>query len=239
MRNVVVGFVFLLLSPLVIQAQTQQTGWVAAFTTFKLNDEFSVHFDGQLRSTDNLEQLQTILIRPGINFHLTKDFSVTAGYAFIPNRRNIGTKSALLNEHRIWQQALYSHKARRTSLSHRFRFEQRFLPKATISSNTIETSGFDTAYRLRYFVRQIIPLTSHKPFKEGWFLALQNEVFANVGNKSAVNGKVFDQNRLYGAVGYRFPGKIDLEVGYMNQYIQTRSSSTTNHIVQFALYRHL
>lgn len=239
MRNVVIGFLFLLLSPLAIQAQTQQTGWVAAFTTFKLNDEFSVHFDGQLRGTDHLEQFQTILIRPGINFHLTKDFSVTAGYAFISNRRNIGTQSALLNEHRLWQQALYSHKASRTSLSHRFRVEQRFLPKASVSTTNIETKGFDTAYRFRYFVRQIIPLTNHKPFKEGWFLALQNEVFANVGNKSAVNGKVFDQNRLYGAAGYRFPGKIDLEVGYMNQYIQTRSSSTTNHIVQFALYRRL
>ncbi|MBN8428426.1 MAG: DUF2490 domain-containing protein [Xanthomonadales bacterium] len=62
----------------------------------------------------------------------------------------------------------------------------------------------------------------------------------NFGNTSNVNGKFFDQNRLYLAMGYRLSTKADLEVGYMNQYINGKGTSfTNNHIVQLATYLRL
>jgi hypothetical protein len=103
----------------------------------------------------------------------------------------------------------------------------------------LETDGYDNAYRFRYFIRNIIPLATRGAFSTGPFFALQNELFLNTGDKSAVNGKAFDQNRLYGAVGYRLKGKLDLEAGYMNQYINTRTSFVNNHIVQLAVYKRL
>jgi len=92
---------------------------------------------------------------------------------------------------------------------------------------------------LRYFIRGIIPFTKQPEFSRGLFLALQNEVFLNTGNKTAVNGKIFDQNRLYAAIGYRLPGKIDIEAGYMNQYTVTPASFINNHIAQIAVYKRL
>jgi len=53
-----------------------------------------------------------------------------------------------------------------------------------------------------------------------------------------VNGKTFDQNRFYVALGYRI-SKIDMELGYMNQYTKTASGSITNNIGQFAVYKRL
>ena len=219
--------------------QPQFSGWLASFNIFKLNSKLSIHFDAQLRSTDGWQQVQTILLRPGLNVHLNKQWTITAGYAFISNRRTVSGISDLLPEHRIWQQALFSHKLKNVSISHRFRFEERFISKAVLTNNELKTNGSDQAFRFRYFIRNILPFAGSKSFSKGSFFALQNEVFLNTGNKSAVNGKTFDQNRLYAAIGYRLPGKFDIEGGYMNQYISTSSSFINNHIAQIAVYKRL
>jgi hypothetical protein len=231
--------VFSFLITLSASAQEQFSGWVGSFNTFKLSDRFSLHFDAQLRSTDNLEQVGAILLRPGLNFHLNKTFVFTAGHMFNISRRNVAGLSSLLTEHRIWQQALINQKVSKIAIAHRFRFEERFIPRAKVAADGLETDGYDQAFRFRYFIRSIFPLMAQQTFTSGPFLALQNEVFLNTGNKTAVNGKAFDQNRLYGAVGYRFPGKMDVEVGYMNQYSNTRTSFINNHILQLAVYKRL
>lgn len=222
-------------------AQVQQSGWLASFNTFKINPTWSLHFDAQARSTDDVKQLQSLLLRPGINYHINKAWVATAGYAYIPARRTIGNKSELLAEHRAWQQLVYNHKINRVASVHRLRFEQRFLPIVNYNLADIWKDGHESAYRLRYFMRHLMPLRNSAVFSEGLFFALQDEVFINTGNKSNVNGRAFDQNRLYLAFGYRLPhSKIDLEAGYMNQYLTGRNKSiTNNHIAQLAVYKRL
>lgn len=222
-------------------AQVQQSGWVASFNTFGLAPKWSLHFDAQARSSDNVKQVQTLLFRPGINYHINKAWVVTAGYAYIPNRRTIGNISELLSEHRVWQQLVYNHKINRIASAHRLRFEQRFLPQVVFDLGNLQKNGHHTAYRLRYFTRHLLPLKKGDTFTGGPFFALQDEVFINTGNKSFVNGRSFDQNRLYLAFGYRVPNsKLDLEAGYMNQYIQGRGRAlTNNHIAQLAVYKRL
>jgi hypothetical protein len=222
-----------------LQAQTQFSGWLASFNTFKINNKLSLHFDAQLRSTDELKNVQTVLLRPGLNVHVHKNWVLTGGYAYIANRRTVSSLSELLPEHRIWQQAVYNQKIQKVSVAHRVRFEERFISKARVQSNELETDGYDQAFRFRYFLRSVIPFSSEAVFTKGPFFALQNEFFLNTGNRSAVNGKTFDQNRLYAAIGYRLPGKIDLEAGYMNQYTSTRTSFVNNHIAQLAVYKRL
>src|SRR5690349_18116359 len=112
------------------------TGWLASFNTIKLNNAFSLHFDGQLRSTDQVKQLQTILLRPGLNYHVNKQFVATLGYAYIGNRRTIDTFAGIAPEHRVWQQLLISHPVDFVSVSHRFRLEQRFLSRSVRGINS-------------------------------------------------------------------------------------------------------
>ena len=79
-----------------------------------------------------------------------------------------------------------------------------------------------------------------KAFTKGVFAALQNEIFVNMGNTANVNGKFFDQNRLYLALGYRLRSAFDLEAGYLNQYISGRNKTfTNNHVLQVAGYLRL
>lgn len=241
MRRLVFAFVLFLLSLSAAAQQVQQSGWVASFNTFRLSPNWSLHFDAQLRSTDDLKQVQSIILRPGINYHINKAWTATAGYAFIPNRRTIGGMSELFTEHRTWQQLAYSHKISAATTVHRLRFEQRFTPAVAFDFGDISKGGHNQAYRLRYFIRNVLPLKQQPSFTGGPFFALQNEVFLNTGDKSAVNGRLFDQNRLYLAFGYRLPRtKLDLEAGYLNQYIEGRGRVVTNnHVAQIALYKRL
>lgn len=242
MKKQVFGCFILLLvmGTLHVSAQSQFSGWGASFNTFKLNKKFSAHTDVQWRSTDELKQMQTLLLRPGINFHANKHLILTAGYAYISNRNRSGNLSAYIPEHRIWQQVIYNHKIKTVFTQHRFRLEQRFLSTTGIVNNELEKTGTVTSHRARYFIRNILPLQNAASFTGGWFGALQNEVFVNVASNDRVNGKFFDQNRVYLAIGYRINKSFDLEAGYMNQYVSGRGDRfTNNHIAQLATYLRL
>jgi hypothetical protein len=218
-------------------AQSQFTGWVASFNTFKVGKKISIHADAQIRSTDEIKQVQTFLIRSGLNFHLNKKTTVTTGYAFISNKRTVSNVSGYAPEHRIWEQLLYNHKLKNIFVSHRFRLEQRFISKSIVVNNELKNDGAVYANRFRYFIRNILPLKKEATFTKGMFVALQNEVFVNFGNTSTVNGKFFDQNRLYLATGFRLNPKADMEIGYINQYVNGRGSQfTNNHVLQLATY---
>lgn len=140
------------------------------------------------------------------------------------------------------------------TLMHRLRLEQRYLPKHHPEGDQLVRDGHREAHRLRYFFRGIIPLSAQPDgaamagagpaksaaFTKGFFAAIQNEIFFNLGDRSAVNGKLFDQNRMLLAGGYRLSKQFDMELGYMNQYISgAGAASTNNHIVQLATYLRL
>ncbi|WEK37362.1 MAG: DUF2490 domain-containing protein [Candidatus Pseudobacter hemicellulosilyticus] len=231
--------------PILAFSQTQFTGWVAAFNTFKLNKDLSIHFDAQVRGTDQVQQIQSILLRPGLNWHTGKRTILTTGYAYVQNRRTISGISGLAPEHRIWQQFIYNHPltigsgaaARKGSFQHRLRLEQRFISKSFADGHELTHDGNVYANRIRYFFRNVTPIVPWSATGTGPFLGLQNELFINFGDKSVVNGETFDQNRAYAALGYRLHTRFDAEIGYMNQYVNGRNKAfTNNHILQLAAY---
>jgi len=232
---------FLIVNSIPASSQSRFSGWFASLNSIKTGKKTSIHAEFQLRSSDQVKQLQTILLRSGFNYHLKKNMVLTAGYGYILNRRPLIILSAFGHEHRIWQQFLVSHAIKKNQLSHRFRLEERYLERvASTNGTTFFRDGYDYTTRFRYFVRDIIPFSSAPVFTEGPFAALQNEVFVNVTDKNNVNGKFFDQNRFYVAAGYRFHKKFDLEIGYMNQYISGANKTfINNHILQLASYLRL
>lgn len=227
--TVLVALLFAL--PCLSFAQAQETsGWAAWFNTYRISDKVGIHFDGQVRSSDEFEFVKNVLIRPGVTWFIDDSKNVTAGYALIKTfNRPEAAPDYDLTEHRIWEQFIYTHKVRQINLSHRLRLEQRFIGQ-------LNEDVF--SQRLRYFARAIVPLQKPDgtPFSKGAFLALQNEVFLNLQNKDELNGSLFDQNRAYAAVGYRFSPALDLEAGYLNQAIKGKSRSVLNNVVQLAVY---
>lgn len=212
-------------------AQTNElSGWAAWFHTQKFNNHWGAAFDGQFRSAHHGAYLRNMLLRPSASYYFDKNHRTDLGYAYIATNGRAGDNKTFRPEHRIFQQFIISHKAgSNTAVSHRFRLEQRFLGQTATQQDIF-------AQRFRYFVRGVVPFNKDAVFTKGTFLALQNEAFANVQNKDKINKHTFDQNRAYMALGYRLNKMIDVEAGYLNQYIKQAETYTINHVMQVALY---
>lgn len=215
----------LLLSLPAAAADHEQSGWLAWFNSAALDGRLGLVSDIQLRTRDDLEGPRNLLIRPGLSWQIAPSHALMGGYAHI-GTFNAGRPDAV--EHRLWQQYLFSHRAGRASVVQRLRLEQRFIGRP----------GAPDAYsdRLRWFTRAVVPLADGAPFRRGTFVALQNEVFLGLSGRDDLNGRVFDQNRAYLAVGWRDGSGRDYEIGYLNQWINARGGDVINHIVQCALY---
>ncbi|MGP2553986.1 DUF2490 domain-containing protein [Mucilaginibacter rubeus] len=177
-------------------------------------------FDAQFRSADQYDYLRNILLRPSVNYYFANNKIAALGYAYAANNgRNADGAPTFRPESRIWEQFIVNQKlGKATILQHRLRLEQRFVGNTTLRNDQY------FAQRFRYFARAVISLRHDTLFTQGPFISLQNEVFINARNKSKVNGRIFDQNRAYVAIGYRLSKKMGIEKGYLNQYIRHRDS---------------
>lgn len=207
----------------------QNSGWLMFLNSTKFNDKWGLHLDVQLRTAHSWDGVRNFLFRPGVTYYINKNSNATLGYLLTNTYlKQDGAADDTLTEHRIWEQYILTHKIKPLYLQHRLRLEQRF----------IETAGADFfSQRFRYFFRAVLPLSKvQESFVAGPFVALQNELFFNVQHKDKLNGKLFDQNRAYGAAGYRFSKSFDVEAGYLNQSVNGRSANTTNNAIQLAFY---
>lgn len=216
----------------IAKSQTSFMGWAGTFQNYKINKRIGFYFDAQWRSTARLQQMNALLLRPGINFYLSPSFTATAGYAFIPQQRIFSGVTGYLPEHRVWEQLVFTHKVKpvHATVSHRLRHEHRVLPRYHAEDNQLVRDGQRYAGRVRYFTRGIVAMSRNKD--KGPFAAVQNEIFFHTAD-----GGSFDQNRAYVAAGYRMSKQFDVELGYMNQYIANVGGvSANNHILQVATY---
>ncbi|RZL30008.1 MAG: DUF2490 domain-containing protein, partial [Pedobacter sp.] len=197
----------------------------------KFNEKWGLQFDFQVRSADDWDHVRNTLVRPALQYFISKNSNVALGYLWQTTQTTpVGADyTVTLNEHRIFEQYIYNHKIKSVFASHRLRLEQRFIGR--LANEDLFSQRF------RYFFRLIQPLQkTEATFTKGAFVALQNEVFLNLQNNDELSNKVFDQNRAYLAAGYRFSKQFDIEVGYMNQAIKGRANNTVNNIAQLALY---
>jgi hypothetical protein len=213
-----------------ISAQTvhQNSGWFMLLNNTKFSKKWGMQFDVQIRSSDNWGYVRNTLVRPAVQYFINDKNNVALGYLWQTTQNQTISGNVFANEHRIFEQYIYTHKLSSIFASHRFRVEQRFIERG-------EENVF--AQRFRYFVRLIQPLQKKQAsFTKGAFVALQNEVFLNIQHREKINNSFFDQNRLYLAGGYRFSKKLDLELGYLNQQSKGIANNTVNNVVQLAVY---
>jgi hypothetical protein len=214
--------------------------WLMYFGNHKFSNKLGLHVEAQVRRHDVVSDWQQLLLRTGLDVY-TANARYTIGYAFVETYSYGDFPVAnAFPEHRIWQQALLTQTLGRVKLSHRYRLEQRFLGNAA----TGEFTNGRYENRFRYMVRANIPIQGKTLEPKEFYFGFYDEVMLNFGKDVRYN--LFDQNRLYGALGYHV-GKIGrLEIGYMLQTIQQRSLYTAldpprniienNHTIQIGLF---
>lgn len=231
--------VFILFSHQVLAQNNRFMIWGAFFNTTKLgNSKWTFQFDGQMRSTADIRDVNQIMIRPALLYNFNNQHNIGIGYGFVPSYQARGNVSGLISENRIFQQYIYKQRIRAITIDHRFRTEERFVGTSVNENGDLKRTGNLFSGRFRYNFRAIIPLIKTDTFSRGAFVSLQDEVFLNVLQRDHVNGKTFDQNRVYTSLGYRFSKKFDAEIGYMHQFIRGGNTirQQNNHVLQAAFY---
>ncbi|MCK0108143.1 DUF2490 domain-containing protein [Flavobacteriaceae bacterium S0825] len=204
--------VFALTIPLIGFSQDSNLGnWLIYIGNKKLNSKWNIHNEVQYRNYNAVGDLEQLLLRTGVGYNITEKNNILLGYGYILSENYVGNTDdkASVNEHRIFQQYTTKQSIGKVKLSHRYRFEQRFVEE-------------DFKLRFRYFLSLNVPLKNNESGESPFYLSAYNEIFLN--SKSSI----FDRNRVYAGLGYNVNKNVRIELGYMNQFFETTSRDQLN-----------
>lgn len=213
--------------------------WYSVFGDHRLGkSRWSLWYDVHVRRSGLTgERWQQLLIRPGVQFELTPEARVGAGYAFIKTHQyGDDPVAARFPEHRLWQQISLSQRTGGVTVAHRFRLENRWLGVM----GPIGTPGVEPEVeRWRFTQRMRYQIRGTKPFgagPTGLYATAFNEVFIGLGRDVQLN--ILEQNRLFGGLGWRFTPTLRAEAGYMEQQIIRASGRRVerNHTVTVTVF---
>lgn len=194
-----------------LKAQRSNVGnWLIYIGNKKLDSSWNVHSEIQYRNYNAIGDLEQLLLRTGLGYTFNNGKNnALIGYGYIHSENYLDNSelSISVKEHRIFQQFTAVSFIGIVKLQHRYRIEQRFVEQ-------------DFKQRFRYFLSLNIPVFTK--IEQSIYLSAYNEIFVKT------EASVFDRNRLYGGVGYKINKNIKVEIGYMNQFYETRNRSQLN-----------
>jgi len=194
--------------------------WVMYYGDLRLSEKSGIHLEAQWRRSGPVLNPQQLLLRTGVNYHLSTAVMLTAGYCFV-HTSPYGNFPAASGypENRLWQQVQAKARFGMLEWTGWLRTEQRFskLPVLDVVSGEFVPGEAVYTNRFRQLNRLSIPFTGKEITDRTFYLSVYDEIFINSGRSIAAN--FLDQNRAYVAIGYRFPKIGRLELGFMEQTV--------------------
>lgn len=197
-------------TPSLAQVDENELGaWYMYFWNVAAGDrKFGLQGDIQHRNWDSGGDLEQLLIRGGLTWQPDDGRGLyTFGLAHITSEA-FGPSGQAVREKRVYQEALLPQRVgRRMYMTHRFRFEQRWV------------AGQDFRLRGRYFFALNVPFNQDTLAAGAHYFSFYNELFVNL-NKDIGDGRsvdAFDRNRFYLAYGYSIRDNLRVQFGYMHQ----------------------
>jgi hypothetical protein len=196
---------------------------VGAWTILSTTDAFQTEdgpgrwlyaVDVQARYFDPGSGANQYLVRPGIGYDLGNSLSVWAGYARIRSRNQAGR---VADENRYWQQLSWTTgRWGKGKVTMRTRLEERSV-----------SVGNDTGVVLRFLTKYTQPIGQNG----GMGLILSLEPFVDLRDTDWGGQSGLGQNRASIGIEWRLSDKLNIETGYMNQFIFADSGSDRmNHL---------
>lgn len=124
-----------------------------------------------------------------------------------------------INENRLFQQVVYSQNTNQGLLTHRLRFEQRF-----IHDVAPEQKFFGT--RLRYQIGFLIPLQGKELNNGEFYLNIYNEFYFTL---TGVKATVYNENWTYAGIGYQSKKYGRFEIGPLLQRVIVEKQHDVRH----------
>jgi hypothetical protein len=191
-----------------LKAQNSEIGnWFIYFGNQRINKKWNWWNEVQYRNYNFIGDLRQLVFRTGLGFNLTENNNnVLLGYTYVYSEPYVpGTSKKTSNSNNtIYQQFITRQNFGRVFIQHRYRIEERFFTN-------------DFGMRFRYFLSFNIPITKEVIESKVVYLSAYNEIFLRSKDP------VFDQDRIYGAVGYAINNFLRLETGLMYQIFENEN----------------
>lgn len=206
------------------QGGAEQSAWYMYFGDHPVSPNWDLHLEGQYRREGLGQRWEQLLVRPGVQRHFAHGLSALVAYTYLRDYPYEGgtlgepTTTGPQPEHRILEQLQVEHPLlgageRAIKLEHRFRLEQRFEGTAT---EGVGVTDWEFAERARYRLTANVPFRWDTRGPRPDYASVYNEVFANFGPHAGTNA--LNQDRTYGALGWKLGDAFTAEVGYLYQY---------------------
>lgn len=187
--------------------------WATFVFQGKASDILRGYLELQPRIDTGVTDLNLVIVRGAFSAEIAPQT-----YAWFGIGRFEGVGSDQVDENRLWQQITYEGTSNPMKVVFRSRFEERFIGK---------TEG--TGLRWRNLVRGVAPIGGENTCFS-W--VLQNEHFWNLNDVKGGPQSGFDQNRFFIGPNIQLTSKINMDVGYLNQFIQRPSGNNrVNHVL--------
>ncbi|WP_068944678.1 DUF2490 domain-containing protein [Chryseobacterium timonianum] len=195
------------------QSRDSYNMWFQYLMSAKLTDKSTLTALSQYRSFDLAYDTRLFLVSAYVDYEVAPEVRPAVGAMFLilDSYKSDNSKKERY-EKRPFQQVSLGGNIGRTSISHRFRVEERFI------SNPNEF-----IVRLRYLISLRIPFNKAGE-KERLYGILKNEIRMNASKE-----ETFDSNRLTAGIGIKTGKNSAIEVAFINQ-LETGSTSNYAYI---------
>lgn len=208
--------------------------WSSANVSIKLNQKFKALLEYQWRRTDWTEHWQQSLTRIAIEYKLSTNVFVRAGFAWVLTfpygDYSIQSFGKKFPEYRPFQALVLTSKFGRVEMTQRLMNEQRFIGKYYSPSST-DPDVFVFSGRIRYQLKAQFPLGNIEKEKQKWYAMCFDEIFIGYGKNVGEN--IFDQNRLALLTGYYFTPSFRMEAGFFQQILQLGREVNEKNVFQY------
>ena len=205
---------------------TRNMTWGIVQSEVEFNKRWSAALDLQYRYEYTDGDVFQWLIRPSVAYKTEKGWQFIAGYgrfALYPNPNGLPARP----EQRLWQEV--AHKwifGNKHTVAPKIRFEQRFIKSYNGEELADHYDHFAERLRLRVDYKYLLKESGHL-----FLFAGEEFLYHRLDNGFTV----FDQNRTWAGVGYKFNSTFTLQASYLFLH-QRRDAGTADqfHIVRLA-----
>ena len=201
--------------------------WFSYNADHPVDDRWGVHFDGSYRPLYGSRWRQW-LVRLGVNLRAGQHWQLSFTYSyFSTNPEGLDNPNRAVAEHRLHQQAEYSHRWRGNLIRHRFRLEERWLSSPWQEGRPRTWQWQD---RPRYMLRLDRALRRNGNGKDSVTLTLYDEVLTSFRSPAA---SAFEQNRVYGGITWRVGRHTAVDMGAFHQWFKPIHGGRMEHNLVF------
>lgn len=235
------GVFFLLMFSSVLYGQKkvvrQDLLWYGVYTTININEKWYFQNELQERHYINPTAQHQFVFRGHIHRYLgASGWESSMGMCLFLQNPNDPKASIKLTvpELRPHLEFACKQKFMRLTFDHRIRAEARFFHNINSTATSLSSGYSFGNFRFRFHFQLTVPIlkVADKRFLK---LKVSDEVHINAGRNIVTN--VFDQNRVYGGIGYDVSPNLTVEAGYLNWFQQRPNAEFFNRdIVRFSLF---